>query len=167
MRFNLENTSKSGIYFLFGFHILGFGFSGFNQAYFQTAYKSDLIFLYMHGGVAISTYLYHYIRIFGVDEVKWMFINAGLGILGIYSQIDWLLSLWGKKASNYGYDVHVIPFLYYILYTFLLHQALLDLTNARENANRKRLVETGYVAFSIVFYGGGYLYRLVKSKGWL
>jgi len=25
--------------------------------------------------------------IFAVDEVKWMFINGGLGVLGIYAQV--------------------------------------------------------------------------------
>jgi hypothetical protein len=31
-----------------------------------------------------------YLRCFGRDEVQLMFVNAALGLFGIYSQIGWL-----------------------------------------------------------------------------
>jgi len=92
-----------------------FGTSGFLIAYNSNA---DISFLYMHGGFAILIYKIFYFALFGVDEVKWMFINAALGLFGIYSEIGWLLSFFDKKASDYTWKVHVIPFLYYVLYTF-------------------------------------------------
>jgi hypothetical protein len=55
--------------------------------------------------------------------------------------------------------VHVTPFLYYILYTFLLRQMLLDLTRSRDNPARKRLVEMLYVVGSLVIYGTLWLKR--------
>jgi hypothetical protein len=55
--------------------------------------------------------------------------------------------------------VHVIPFLYYILYTFLLRQMVLDATGARENPERRRWVEGLYIAVSL----GVYLLLLLKS----
>ena len=80
----------------------------------------ELSFLYLHGGFAIVIYTVFYIVFFGIDEIKWMFINAALGLLGIYAQIYLILSFFGRQASDDPASVHIVPFLYYILYTFLL-----------------------------------------------
>ena len=145
-------------YFIYPFflvHMLAFGASGFFMAYSSDG--PDLSFLYMHGGFAIFVYLVFYLAIFGVDRVKWMFINAALGLFGIYVQIDLILGLFGKRAGDFPWTVHVIPFGYYVLYTFLLYQMVLDLTGARNNPQRRRLVEAGYVMLSVLIYGGIYL----------
>lgn len=143
------------IYPFFMIHMLMFGLSGFVMAY--SSRRPDIAFLYLHGGFAIFVYTIFYLTIFGVDEVKWMFINAALGILGIYSQIDWILYLFGKDLSDFPIKVHVIPFLYFILYTFLLRQAIIDFTGSRENEARKRKVEYGYVGLSVVIYLGSFM----------
>ncbi|HEY9541283.1 MAG TPA: hypothetical protein VIR05_06565 [Luteimonas sp.] len=141
---------KVFIYPFFLFHMLMFGISGFVLAY---GADGDVAFLYMHGGIAIVVYLVFYFAIFGREQVKWMFINAGLGILGIYSQIGWILGLFGRNADDYPAYVHVVPVLYYVLYTFLLRQLLLDVTRSRDNPGRRRLVEAAYVAVSLGIYG--------------
>jgi len=135
------------IYPFFLLHMLAFGGSGFFMAY--AAKRPDTLFLYAHGGFAILIYTIFYITIFGLDEVKWMFINAGLGLLGIYTQMGWLLSLFGKRIGDYPLSSHVIPFLYYTLYTFLIRHALLDLTQAHEDEDKKQKVEYSYIAVSI------------------
>ena len=86
-----------------------------------------------------------------------MFINAALGLLGIYAQIDLILSLFGKKAGDFSVFVHVIPFLYYILYTFLLYQMVLDVTGARNDPRRKKIAEAFYIVSSVVIYSAIYL----------
>ncbi len=108
--------------------MLVFGTSGFVMAYAKN--PPPVAFLFLHGGLAVSVYTAFYLNIFGRDEVKWMFINAGLGLLGIYSQIGWLLSRFGRRISDYPLYVHVIPFLYFVLYTFLLRHAVLDITQS-------------------------------------
>jgi hypothetical protein len=133
--------------------MLMFGGSGFFLAYVA---DFQLLFLYVHGGFAILIYTVGYLAVFGRDEVKWMFINAGLGSLGIYSQIGWLLSLVGKRASDYPFYVHVIPFLYYVLYTFLVRQAVLDITQSREDPIRKKRAENLFIAFSVAIYAISY-----------
>ena len=138
------------IYPFFLAHMLIFGASGFFMAYGTS--HPPVPFLYMHGGIAIAVYTVFYLVIFGLDEVKWMFINAGLGLLGIYSQIGWLLSLFGKRISDYPFYIHVIPFLYYVLYTFLLRHAILDITQSRENPGKRKLVENLYIAISALVY---------------
>jgi hypothetical protein len=143
------------IYPFFLFHMLLFGGSGFLLAYSH----QDVGFLYTHGGIAILVYLVFYYAMFGADEVRWMFINAGLGLLGIRAEIGWLLGWFGKTIGDYPWYVHVIPFLYYILYTFLLRQMVLDATGARENPERRRWVEGLYIAVSL----GVYLLLLLKS----
>lgn len=139
------------IYPFFGIHMLMFGLSGFFMAY--SSKGPDLGFVYMHGGIAILVYMVFYLAIFGRDEVQWMLINAGLGILGIYSQIGWILAKFGKNIDDYPWKVHVVPFLYYILYTFLLRQFLLDVTRSRDDPGRRALVNNGYVLVSLLVYG--------------
>ncbi|MCC5865896.1 MAG: hypothetical protein JJU31_12300 [Wenzhouxiangella sp.] len=139
------------VYPFFLFHMLGFGGSGFFLAYGEES--TDLFFLYIHGGFAILIYTVFYLAIFGFDEVKWMFINAGLGLFGIYAQIDLLLAMFGKRAGDFPVAVHVIPFLYYVLYTFLLYQMVIDLSRARNNPTRRRKVELVYVLISLLLYG--------------
>ena len=150
----LADMRKSGghwfIYIFFGIHMLMFGLSGFFMAYASDG--PELSFVYMHGGIAILVYMVFYLTIFGRDEVKWMLINAALGILGIYAQIGWILGKFGKNIDDYPWYVHVTPFLYYVLYTFLLRQFVLDLTGSRDNAGRKKLVDAAYVLLSLLFY---------------
>jgi len=155
-------TYRKGVqfsgYMIYGFflvHMLAFGLSGFFMAYMDDG--PDISFLYMHGGFAIFVYLIFYLAIFGIDEVKWMFINAGLGLFGIYAQINLILALFGKQAKDFSWHVHVIPFLYYVLYTFLLYQLVLEVTGARENLQRKKLVEGFYVGISVMVYTAIYL----------
>lgn len=143
------------VYPFFLVHMLAFGLSGFFMAY--GSQEPELAFLYLHGGIACLTYTVFYLAIFGLDEVKWMFIDSALGLLGIYAQIDLILSLFGRRASDYPVSVHVIPFLYYVLYTFLLHQMVLDLARARDDPKRKARVDALYVVISIVVYGSIYL----------
>ena len=68
------------VYPFFLVHMLAFGLSGFLMAYASDG--PGLGFLYLHGGFAIFVYTVFYLVIFGVDEVKWMFINSALGLFG-------------------------------------------------------------------------------------
>lgn len=139
------------IYPFFLFHMGLFGLSGFFMAY--GGGDVELPFLYLHGGIAIIVYIFFYLAIFGLDEVRWMFINAALGLLGIWTEIRYILSWFGKSIDDFQVAVHVTPFLYYILYTFLLRQMLIDLTRSRDKPGRKRLVEMLYVVVSLAVYG--------------
>jgi hypothetical protein len=113
---------------------------------------APVLFLYMHGGIAILVYIVFYLTIFGLDEVKWMFINAGLGLLGIYSQIDWLLSLFGRRVADYPVYVHVVPVLYFVLYTFLIRHADLDFRGVRDDDTKRSRVQFAYVGLSVAVY---------------
>jgi len=138
------------VYPFFLVHMFMFGGSGFLMAYADEGPR--VFFLYMHGGFAVLIYTVFYLAMFGRDQVKWMFINAALGLVGIYTQIGWILSLFGKKICDYPIQVHVIPFLYFVLYTFLLRHAVLDITHSREDHRKKKRVEYGYVAVLVVGY---------------
>jgi len=153
-----DEISPWAIYPFFLLHMGIFGASGFLMAY-NDPESPPLIFLYAHGGFAILIYLAFYFAIFGKEEVEWMFINAALGLFGIYAEINYFLSWFGRSASSYSYARQAIPFLYYVLYTFLLRQALLDLTGARDNPERKRIVEALYIVVSVLIYGAFYLRR--------
>ena len=139
------------IYPFFLVHMLMFGGSGFLMAY--AGKGAPVGFLYAHGGFALIVYTIFYLTIFGIDEVKWMLINAGLGLLGIYCQVGWLLSAFGKDIDNYPLYVHVIPFLYFVFYSFLLRHAVLDMFGVKEDETRKRKIEYGYIATSLAISG--------------
>jgi len=138
------------VYPFFLVHMLAFGLSGFFMAY--SGDGPDVSFLYLHGGFACFVYVIFYFALFGLDQVRWMFINAALGLFGIYAQINLILSLFGKRADQFPWYVHVIPFLYYVLYTFLLYQMVLDVSGARHNQTRRKIVEGFYVVGSIGIY---------------
>ncbi len=131
-------------------HMLAFGLSGFYMAYSPEGPGAG--FLYLHGGFAILVYLVFYLSLFGREEIKWMFINAGLGLFGIYAEIGWILDRFGTTLEDYPFSIHVIPFLYYVLYTFLLRQALIDLTRSRANIDRRHFVERLYIILSVLVY---------------
>ena len=137
------------VYPFFLLHMLVFGTLTYVLAY---SGKAEGFGLYLIGGFPALIYCGFYLTFFGLDEVKWMFINAALGLLGIYSQMGWLLSLFGKKIGDYPPSVHVVPFLYFVLYTFLLRHAVLDITQSRENPQKKKFVESGYIAISVAVY---------------
>lgn len=132
------------IYPLALLHVLLFGG---DSSYVAYAVKSPPLFmLYVHGGGGVLAYILFYLIIFGRDEVKWMFINTGLAVFGIYSQIGWLWSLLDKRVGDYPYYIHAIPFLYFVLYTFLLRQAVIDMIGAREgDTHRRLLLDNGYI----------------------
>ena len=152
-----EEVRWTTIYPFFFLHMGMFGGSGFFMAYSDK--PAPIGFLYAHGGFAICIYLIFYLSIFGREEVKWMLINAALGVFGIYSEMSWIMSLAGKSMSSYPLYVHVIPFLYYVLYTFLLRQAVLDITGARSDETKRTAVERWYVAGSLALYMGFHLLR--------
>jgi uncharacterized membrane protein YwaF len=149
------------IYPFFMLHMLVFGSTGFAMAYFEA--KPNLPFLYMHGGFAILIYTVLYVAIFGFDEVKWMFINAALGVTGLFTQMAWIMARFGKHIDGMPWYVHVIPFVYYVLYVFLIRHAFLDFFDARENPARRALVEKIYVAVSLAICGVFYL--LPRASG--
>ena len=148
-----DQISGAVVYPFFMIHMLAFGGAGFAMAYSGV----PLEMVYMHGGIAILVYLIFYLTIFGLDEVKWMFINAGLGIFGIASQIDWLLSLFGKHVSDYPWYVHLVPFTYFILYTFLIRHAVLDVLGVRDDDTKRSRAEYGYVGVSLAVYAVAHL----------
>ena len=150
-----ETISWTMIYPFFMVHMAAFGASGFFMAYSPDGPGAG--FLYMHGGIAILVYLVFYLSIFGQEEVKWMFINAGLGLFGIMAEIGWILDMFGTTLADYPLHIHVVPFLYYILYTFLLRQAFIDFTNSRGDPDRRKRVERTYILLSVVVYGAIYL----------
>lgn len=152
-----DEVSPWAIYPFFLLHMGIFGVSGFLMAY--AADDVPLAMLYLHGGIAIAVYVVFYLVIFGLDEVRWMFINAGLGLFGIWAEIDYLLGWFGKTLADFPPWVHLTPFLYYILYTFLLRQMLLDVTRSRDDPVRKRRVETAYVLVSLTLYATLWLNR--------
>ncbi|MEM7278562.1 MAG: hypothetical protein AAF385_10585 [Pseudomonadota bacterium] len=127
-----------------------FGVGGFLMAYHQGG--QPMVILIVHAGFACSLYLLWYVDIFGFGKVKWMVINATLGLFGIYAQLGWILGLFGADIGDYPWYRHFFPAFYYVLYTFLLHQTLLDITKVRHDPFKKMFVNGLYVFGSTLGY---------------
>ena len=116
------------------------------------AYFSDvsLITRLMFAGISIGLYLFFYLIFFGKDSVKWMIINSALGVIGIYAELQWvLLSLLEINISDYPSSVNAIPFIYYVMYNFLIYQMVLSISGSRINPKRKKIVEAFYIIISL------------------
>ncbi|SDK63404.1 hypothetical protein [Microbulbifer yueqingensis] len=145
-----RGAQKDFLYPFFLFHMGVFGGIAFYQAYFSNEPSFSVI--YVFGGFGIYCYLLFYKLIFGRDAVRWMFINAALGIWGIYNELGLLLGFTGRSLADYSVVHHLVPFTYYVLYTFLLRQAVIDLCGARNDEARRRRVEHAYIAISLLVY---------------
>ena len=60
----------------------------------------------------------------------------------------------GKDIHSYPWYMNITPVLYYVLYTFLLRQFLIDLTHCRDKTETRKLVNIVYVTCSLLVYGG-------------
>jgi hypothetical protein len=144
-----DEVSWLNVYPFLLIHTLSFGLAGFILAY--GGHKESAL-QYILGAGAIVVYIFIYYIAFGRDTMKWLLINSALGAMGIYYEFDRILSLFGKSFDQFPWHAHIIPISYYILYTFLLRQALLDITRSRENESRRKITELGYVIISISVY---------------
>lgn len=138
------------IYPIFLLQMLFFGGGSLWVAYGLETPHTDT--LYGFGAITIFIYMVLYLIVFGIDEIKWLFINSFLGFAGIYIQLEWIVSLFNKNINDYPLNIHVVPFIYYILYTFLIRQLVLDLTNARYNLTKKKYIEISYILISLAVY---------------
>ena len=119
-----------------------FGGSGFIRTYGDN--RPDLTYIYRHGGIAITVYVFFYFAIFGRDEVKRMFLNALFGLLRKGVQVGWLLSLFDRESSTCPLSVYVTPFLFFLLYSFLMRRAVLDLINSLDDPARRKTMKKRY-----------------------
>lgn len=141
------------IYPFFLVHILIFGLPVFGGAYLpKTFVIESVIFYHLLGGFAALVYVQFYQAMFGRDAVKWMFIEGALSSFGIYAVVGASLTLIGRDIHDYPLYRHVLPFIFYVLYAFLLRQAFLDITKSREDKARRRIAELFYVGISLVAY---------------
>lgn len=146
------DPDKAPWIFIYGFfllHMALFGSIGFLFAYSEGAvFAFNLAF----SGFAIFIYSIFYIAIFGIDEIKWLIINSVIGILAIYSQLGWILEKFDKSIHAFPNHYHIIPGIYFVLYTFLLRRALLHLLRAKDGTTKKVLVDIGYVVFTVGYF---------------
>jgi hypothetical protein len=151
-----DEISPLVVYPFFLLHMAIFGGMGFVLAYAPdsaTLAAPEYAFWVCFAGIlGVAIYLLFYLRIFGRDQVEWMLINAALGLIGTVTQLDWILSLFGKGVGDYPTYVHLVPLMYFVMYTFLLRHAVLDLTGAREDQEKRPKVEYAYIGVMLAFY---------------
>lgn len=123
----------------------------FNETYVQR--DINLGYFLLLGGFLPLIYLLFYRSVFGIEEVRWIFINSILGIFGTFAELNWLLKyLYEKQISDFPFYYHIVPIIHYILLTYVLRQAVIDTFRARDNEKRRIYVNILYVIFSILIY---------------
>lgn len=138
------------VYPFFIIHMGMFGASGFLMAYGMDEAGG---FLFLHGGIAITVYLAFYYAMFGPEPLRWLLIDSVLGVFGIIAQLSWILAAFDKSMSDYPFERHIIPAIYYVLYTFLLHRAILDFGNGGGDPARAAMLNRFYFVASVLIYG--------------
>ncbi len=128
---------------LFGAFCFGFAYAG------KWPNMGGLVII---GGFGIMFFALFYGAVFGLAEMGWMFVNGAIGVLGILSQINVVLSWFGKSADDFGFDAHLFPVIYWIMASFVLWQLVLDLTGSREDAARRWWANLAFSLGSLTLY---------------
>jgi hypothetical protein len=148
-----ESVPWFKIYPFFLIHMAIFGLPVFTGAYLPKAIVIESVIGYhLFGSFAALVYVVFYEAMFGRDAVRWMFIDGALSSFGIYTVIGAWLTLIDRNIHDYPLYLHVLPFVFYILYTFLIRQAFLDITKSRYDKARRRVAEYIYVGISLMIY---------------
>lgn len=148
-----DEISWLKVYPFFLFHIGIFGVTAVVLAYAETEPAVPLGVLYGFSAIALLSYLAFYLRYFGRDSWKWMLLNSGLGLFAFFSQAENILGLFGRQFSELPWAVHAVPTMFFMIYTFFLRQAVLDLNDARENPQptEKMFVITLVMSYSLLY----------------
>ncbi|MFZ2718309.1 MAG: hypothetical protein WAZ12_00735 [Candidatus Absconditicoccaceae bacterium] len=110
-------------YILISILIIIFSSLGFYLTYFE----NKLIISYIMSSLYILFFLMFYFLAFGRDKIKRMFITSLIGISSIYSQLSNILKYFDKNINEFSWIYHIIPGIYFILFSFLLRRALVDI----------------------------------------
>jgi len=153
------------VYPFFLLHAGVFGTAIFVLAYGSIPDHDRLIFLYGFGAIPIAVYVVFYLVIFGLDEVEWLLINGGLGVSGVYNDVGSLLWLFGRRIGDYPARVHVIPFIMFVLYTFLMRHAVLDLSQSRGDKARETVANRVYVGIYFTVSVTAYFFHAATQQG--
>ena len=78
-----------------------------------------------------------------------MFLNALFGLLRKGVQVGWLLSLFDRDSSTCPLSVYVTPFLFFLLYSFLMRRAVLDLINSLDDPARRKTMKKRYIGVTL------------------
>ena len=161
-----SGKGKKVLIFIYLFFIAHMGVFG-TATFFLTYGEQNIEFATMFGGFAVFVYAIFYLVIFGFDELKWLFINSLLGVLGIYGWLEELAhyflpnavggeafvnTIYTKYTSFSQFPIawHLLPGTFFIMYEFLLRNFLIDLFGARKKTERKRSVGILFILISII-----------------
>jgi hypothetical protein len=116
---------KKIIYPFFLLHMLCFWFVWFNLSYFQEWIEYSSVFGFWL--MSIIIYLVFYLVFFWIWKIKDMFINAIVWSISIYAWMWDILFFFGEDISSFNRYWHIVPWIYFVMYTFLLRNLLKDL----------------------------------------
>ncbi len=148
------NNIKWSFYFFFAIHMLGFGGITVSITYFPEewtptpTYGNTLIF----GGFALFIYSVFYVVTFKLEDLMSYVRDSLLGLYGVLSTISLLLSFFERSFWDYPLYYHILPTVYYIMYTFLFYQALLDIMRARDNEQKRKHATKVFTYGSLIIY---------------
>lgn len=101
-------------------------------------------------GIAICTSVYYIF--FKFDNLKWLFKNTLIGIIGIWFELGLILTLMGKDIYDYPFYCHIIPIWFYAIYISVIRINRIDRANARRDKKQKVKIENKITRRTLVVH---------------
>lgn len=142
---------KAFIYPFFLVHMAAFWYSWFSISYSEPGRL--FLFGFIHWWFAIFVYMIFYLAIFWLDKIKDMLIWALIGIMWTIARLEKIIPYRWHEIWDYYRAAHIIPGLYFVMYTFLIKQALIDIISIFHKKHAKKIAEIIYIWIGISVLG--------------
>ncbi|EKE29455.1 MAG: hypothetical protein ACD_2C00172G0003 [uncultured bacterium (gcode 4)] len=145
-------------------HVLIFGFTWFMLFYsHQRPAMGFLIWL-----ITTISYLIVYVQLFGKEQIRDMLIGGLIWVIQVYGWLEILAAKaidWTKEFKTFDsmpMYYHLIPATYFIMWTFLVKNVIIDLIWARNNPEKMNLTYKLFYAISLlIFILPNFIFRLL------
>ena len=146
---------KFPIWFFFPFfiaHAVLFGLVVLLFAYAQYSSAMGLVILFIWGFLGVLCYLMVYSALFGLDSFKWIVSNTALALFGFSAELHLLIDWFNVETANIAWYRNMLPYAYYVMYTFWFRQLVLAAFGAREDTSKGERVSNYFLVVCLLIY---------------
>lgn len=109
--------------------------------------SEDPYFGYIWGGIGAIVYSIIYFGLFAKEKLLWAFINGTIAFFQILSIRK--SNSFFEELESLPWYTHIVPIIYFVLYTFLLRHICLKISSAISPKFGIKIGNTGFVLINI------------------